>query len=56
MHKPSVFVYDSGDRTAFTAGGEGIGNDIVRRADGRNIFSDVHRTFADVSWEKVVQS
>ncbi|QHF93851.1 MULTISPECIES: ABC transporter substrate-binding protein [unclassified Streptomyces] len=55
VHKPSVFVYDSGDSTAFTAGGEGIGNDIVRRAGGRNIFSDVHRTFADVSWEKVVQ-
>lgn len=53
--KPSVFVYDSGDSSAFTAGGTGIGNDIISRAGGRNVFSDVHKTFADVSWEKVVQ-
>ena len=36
----SVFVYDSGDKTAFTVGGKGIGNDIVTRAGGRNVFAD----------------
>lgn len=55
VKKPSVFVYDSGDSSAFTAGGTGIGNDIISRAGGRNVFSDVNKTFADVSWEKVVQ-
>lgn len=54
-HKPSVFVYDSGDSSAFTAGGKGIGDDIIERAGGRNVFSDIGKPFADVSWEKVVQ-
>ncbi|MEU3373798.1 ABC transporter substrate-binding protein [Streptomyces sp. NPDC006660] len=51
-----VFVYDSGDKTAFTAGGKGIGNDIVTRAGGRNIFADDLKTasFGDASWEDVV--
>ncbi|MGI5352015.1 ABC transporter substrate-binding protein [Streptomyces sp. CA-250714] len=50
-----VFVYDSGDSSAFTAGGKGIGNEILHRAGGRNVFADVDKNFADVSWEKVVQ-
>ncbi|MER5972875.1 ABC transporter substrate-binding protein [Streptomyces sp. NPDC002055] len=53
--RPSVLVYDSGDSAAFTAGGKGIGNEIVRLAGGRNVFADLDRTFGDVSWEKVVQ-
>ncbi|MFI2613321.1 ABC transporter substrate-binding protein [Streptomyces sp. NPDC018584] len=51
----SVFVYDSGDKTAFTAGGRGIGNDIIERAGGRNVFADVDKAFSDASWEKVVE-
>ncbi|MGW5736152.1 MULTISPECIES: ABC transporter substrate-binding protein [Streptomyces] len=49
-----VFVYDSGDKTAFTAGGRGIGNDIVERAGGRNVFADLDKSFGDASWESVV--
>ncbi|GAA1500757.1 ABC transporter substrate-binding protein [Streptomyces synnematoformans] len=48
-----VFVYDSGDKTAFTAGGAGIGNEIIRRAGGRNVFADVGKPFGDVSFEQV---
>ncbi|MFH8606638.1 ABC transporter substrate-binding protein [Streptomyces sp. NPDC018029] len=51
----SVFVYDSGDKTAFTAGGRGIGNDIIERAGGRNIFAHVDKSFSDASWESVVE-
>ncbi|MFD4635581.1 ABC transporter substrate-binding protein [Streptomyces sp. NPDC058284] len=51
----SVFVYDSGDKTAFTAGGRGIGNDIIERAGGHNVFADVDKSFTDASWEKVVE-
>ncbi|MGA4849105.1 ABC transporter substrate-binding protein [Streptomyces sp. G5(2025)] len=51
----SVFVYDSGDKTAFTAGGRGIGNDIIERAGGRNVFADIDKSFSDASWEKVVE-
>ncbi|MGY1435222.1 ABC transporter substrate-binding protein [Streptomyces reniochalinae] len=53
--KTRVFVYDSGEGSAFTAGGAGIGNEILRRAGARNVFADVDKPFADVSWEKVVQ-
>ncbi|UNS96652.1 ABC transporter substrate-binding protein [Streptomyces tubbatahanensis] len=53
--KTRVFVYDSGEGSAFTAGGTGIGNEILRRAGARNVFADVDKPFADVSWEKVVQ-
>lgn len=52
--KPAVFVYDSGDKTAFTAGGRGIGNDIIERAGGRNVMSDLDKSFGDASWETVV--
>ncbi|MEU2558930.1 ABC transporter substrate-binding protein [Streptomyces longispororuber] len=51
---PAVFVYDSGDKTAFTAGGKGIGNDIIERAGGRNVMADLDKPFGDASWETVV--
>lgn len=51
----SVFVYDSGHDTAFTAGGRGIGSEILRQAGGRNAFADVPDVFADVSWEQVMK-
>ncbi|MEV5969717.1 ABC transporter substrate-binding protein [Streptomyces sp. NPDC051921] len=50
----SVFVYDSGDKTAFTAGGKGIGNEIITRAGGRNVFADLDKAFGDATWEQVV--
>ncbi|WP_455353505.1 ABC transporter substrate-binding protein [Streptomyces sp. SYSU K217416] len=49
-----VFVYDSGDKTAFTAGGKGIGNEIITRAGGTNVFADLDKPFGDASWENVV--
>ncbi|MFE3581352.1 ABC transporter substrate-binding protein [Streptomyces vinaceus] len=53
--KPTVFVYDSGEGTAFTSGGGGIGNEIVSLAGGTNTFADLKDTFGDVSWEKVIE-
>ncbi|MFI1866779.1 ABC transporter substrate-binding protein [Streptomyces jumonjinensis] len=50
----SVFVYDSGDKTAFTVGGRGIGNELITRAGGRNVFADVDKAFGDATWEQVV--
>ncbi|MFI6286595.1 ABC transporter substrate-binding protein [Streptomyces sp. NPDC051018] len=49
-----VFVYDSGDKTAFTAGGRGMGNELITRAGGRNVFADLDKSFGDASWEEVV--
>ncbi|WP_079031849.1 ABC transporter substrate-binding protein [Streptomyces specialis] len=48
-----VFVYDSGESTAFTAGGAGIGNEMIELAGGVNIFADLDKTFGDVSFEQV---
>ncbi|MER8094264.1 ABC transporter substrate-binding protein [Streptomyces goshikiensis] len=53
--KPAVFVYDSGEASAFTSGGNGIGNEIVSLAGGTNVFADLKDTFGDVSWEKVIE-
>ncbi|MFJ8209634.1 ABC transporter substrate-binding protein [Streptomyces sp. NPDC096033] len=53
--RPSVFVYDSGEASAFTSGGNGIGNEIVSLAGGTNVFADLQDTFGDVSWEKVIE-
>ncbi|MBX9424990.1 MULTISPECIES: ABC transporter substrate-binding protein [Streptomyces] len=50
----SVFVYDSGDKTAFTAGGKGIGNELITRAGGHNVFADLDKPFGDATWEQVV--
>ncbi|WP_106400205.1 ABC transporter substrate-binding protein [Actinocorallia populi] len=50
-----VFVYDSGDKTAFTAGGAGIGNEMIELAGGVNLFADVDKSFADVSFEQVAE-
>lgn len=50
-----AFVYDSGDQTAFTAGGQGIGNQIIELAGATNVFGEIKEPFADVSWEQVVE-
>ncbi|MGB3483428.1 MAG: ABC transporter substrate-binding protein [Mycobacterium sp.] len=50
-----AFVYDSGEDTAFTAGGQGIGNEIFELAGATNVFADVKDTFVDVSWEQVLE-
>ncbi|MET9606714.1 ABC transporter substrate-binding protein [Streptomyces sp. NPDC006512] len=50
-----LFVYDSGDKTAFTAGGKGVGNEMMRLAGGENLFADLDKAFGDVSFEQVAQ-
>ncbi|MEV5129858.1 ABC transporter substrate-binding protein [[Kitasatospora] papulosa] len=52
--KVPVFVYDSGDKSAFTAGGKSLGTELIRLAGGRNVFADLDDVFGDVSWEQVV--
>ncbi|ANB09428.1 hypothetical protein SAM40697_5472 [Streptomyces ambofaciens] len=51
----SVFVYDSGDKSAFTAGGRSLGTELIRSAGGANVFADLDDVFGDVSWEQVVE-
>ncbi|OII67300.1 ABC transporter substrate-binding protein [Streptomyces sp. CC77] len=49
-----VFVYDSGDKSAFTAGGKSLGTELIRLAGGKNVFADLDEVFGDASWEQVV--
>ncbi|RSS71758.1 ABC transporter substrate-binding protein [Streptomyces sp. WAC06614] len=53
--RPSVFVFDSGEGSASTSGGKGIGNEIVSLAGGTNVFADLQATFGEVSWEQVIE-
>ena len=53
--RPAVFVYDSGEGSAYTSGGKGIGTEIISLAGGTNVFADLDDTFGDVAWEKVIE-
>lgn len=50
-----VAVYDSGETTVFTSGGKGIGNQMITAAGGTNLFSDVPKVWADVSFEQLAE-
>jgi len=49
-----VFAYDSGDNEPFVVAGGGISGDIIRQAKGQNIFGEIEKGYATVSWEEVV--
>ncbi len=50
-----VFAYDSGEKEPFVVAGGGISGDIVRQAKAKNIFDDIQKGYATVSWEEVVE-
>lgn len=50
-----VAVYDSGEATVFTSGGKGIGNLMIEEAGGANVFADVPKVWADVSFEQFAE-
>ncbi|MGV0744305.1 ABC transporter substrate-binding protein [Mycolicibacterium sp. XJ870] len=51
----NVAVYDSGEATVFTSGGKGIGNEMIAAAGGVNLFADVRKVWADVSFEQFAE-
>lgn len=54
--KPKVFVYDDiGESSPLTAGMRALVNDLIRLAGGDNIFGDLDKDWATVSWEEVIQ-
>ncbi|MED1955070.1 ABC transporter substrate-binding protein [Brevibacillus centrosporus] len=54
VDKPlKVFVYDSGEEQAFTAANNYM-TALINMAGGKNIFDDIQKGWADVSWEEVV--
>lgn len=52
---PRVFVYDSGEDTAFTAGRYAMPNAMIEVAGGVNIMADFEKSWATVGWEAVVE-
>ncbi|MDP4097087.1 ABC transporter substrate-binding protein [Paenibacillus sp. P96] len=48
-----VFVYDSGEDTAFTAANTYL-TSLINVAGGKNIFDDIEKSWATVSWEEIV--
>ncbi|WP_240688910.1 ABC transporter substrate-binding protein [Ammoniphilus sp. YIM 78166] len=54
VEKPlRVFAFDSGDQAAFTAG-QSLSSQLIEFAGGKNIFDDIAKSWAEVSWEEVV--
>ncbi|MED4533910.1 ABC transporter substrate-binding protein [Metabacillus fastidiosus] len=54
VEKPlNVFVYDSGEDKPFTAANNYL-TQLIKIAGARNIFDDIQKGWADVSWEEVV--
>lgn len=54
VDKPlKVFVYDSGENKAFTAANTYL-TSLINKVGGKNIFDDIEKGWAEVSWEEVV--
>lgn len=49
-----VFAYDNGEDKAYTAG-QSLSSELIELAGGKNIFADVEKSWAEVSWEEVVK-
>jgi iron complex transport system substrate-binding protein len=52
----SVFAYDSGEGTLYTIGNEGIENELISIAGGKNIYADVDKHYFATSAESVLDA
>ncbi|TKT75082.1 ABC transporter substrate-binding protein [Aquamicrobium sp. LC103] len=52
--RPTVFVYDSGERVATSAGGFSMPQAIIDAAGGVNIFEDSASSWIRIDWETMV--
>jgi iron complex transport system substrate-binding protein len=50
-----VFVYDSGEEAPFTADAYAMPTALIEAAGGVNIMADLEKSWAEVSWEPVVE-
>lgn len=53
---PPVFLYDSGTDQPFTAGNQVPPNDIIKKAGGKNVFSNLDERWTQVNWENVTKA
>lgn len=51
-----IFWYDSGTDTVYAGAGEGGPQLIIDAVGATNVFADVEGSWADLSWEKVVEA
>ncbi|MFD1858921.1 iron ABC transporter substrate-binding protein [Aeromicrobium camelliae] len=51
-----VFWFDSGDKTAFAGAGAGGPQLILDAVGAENVFADIDKAWADVSWEQVIEA
>ncbi|MGW2340055.1 ABC transporter substrate-binding protein [Streptomyces sp. NPDC001661] len=51
-----VFLYDSGTDKPFTAGNQVPPDEIIAKAGGRNVFSDLDERWTEVNWESVAKA
>lgn len=49
-----MLLYDSGDTAPFVGAGQGIPNFLIETIGGANIFADTEGSWAEVSWEAVI--
>ncbi|MFE7561407.1 ABC transporter substrate-binding protein [Kitasatospora sp. NPDC057500] len=54
-HRPTVFLYDSGEDKPYTSGRFAAPEEIIAKAGGRNVMGDVADSWTTVGWESVVQ-
>ncbi|MBK4987688.1 ABC transporter substrate-binding protein [Pseudomonas sp. S36] len=54
--KPRVFVYDSGEDRAFTAGRQAIPQALIETAGGRNVLDGISASWTQIGWESVVEA
>ncbi|MEU8513603.1 ABC transporter substrate-binding protein [Kitasatospora sp. NPDC048722] len=54
-HRPSVFLYDSGQDKPYTAGRFAAADEIITKAGGRNVMGDVADSWITSGWESVVR-
>lgn len=50
---PTIFLFDSGDKTIYSSGRFGAPQAIITDGGGRNALADIEDTWTEVSWERL---
>lgn len=50
---PTIFLFDSGDKTIYSSGRFGAPQAIITAGGGRNALEDLKDTWTEVSWERL---
>ncbi|WP_034269398.1 ABC transporter substrate-binding protein [Haloechinothrix halophila] len=53
---PTIFLFDSGDKTIYSSGNLGAPQAIITAGGGRNALEDLKDTWTEVSWERLASA